>query len=139
SADDSLNIVNVPATCDETRLLRDHTIPDGVGYEDAHAIWNGMVAKKPGLIARCRDVNDIQAVVRAASEARILTAVRCGGHSLAGFGTCEGGVVVDLSRMRHIRVDADARRAKFQGGCLLGTVDTETQKAGLVFPAGVVS
>src|SRR5436309_2883028 len=121
------------------RFKGDLLRPDDVGYEDAHAIWNGMVAKKPGLIARCRDVNDIQAVVRAASEARILTAVRCGGHSLAGFGTCEGGVVVDLSRMRHIRVDADARRAKFQGGCLLGTVDTETQKAGLVFPAGVVS
>jgi len=113
--------------------------PGNVGYEDARTIWNSMVAKKPGLIARCRDVGDVQAAVRAASKSMVGTAVRCGGHSLAGFGTCDGGLVIDLSRMRHVTVDADRRRAKFEGGCLLGTVDAETQKAGLVFPSGVVS
>ena len=113
--------------------------PQDVGYEDARAIWNGMVAKKPGLIARCANVRDIQAVLPAASKARMLTAIRCGGHSLAGFGTCDGGLVIDLSKLRSVRVDADARRANFEGGCLLGTVDAETQKAGLVFPSGVVS
>ncbi len=109
------------------------------GYEDARVIWNGMVARAPGLIARCADINDVQNAVRAASEAGILTAIRCGGHSLAGFSTCDGGMVIDMSRMRQVTVDPEARRARIAGGCLLGSIDTTTQKAGLVFPAGVVS
>ena len=121
------------------RFKGDLLRPQSPGFEDARTIWNGMVAKKPGLIARCTDVGDIQAAVRAASDSNVLTAIRCGGHSLAGFSTCEGGLVIDLSRIRHVTVDADTRRAKFAGGCLLGTIDTETQKAGLVFPSGVVS
>jgi hypothetical protein len=109
------------------------------GYEDARTIWNGMFARQPGLIARCTDASDIQAAVRAAAETGILTAVRCGGHSLAGFSTCDGGLVIDLTRMRDVNVDPDARRARVAGGCLLGSIDTATQKAGLVFPSGVVS
>jgi FAD/FMN-containing dehydrogenase len=98
-----------------------------------------MFAKKPGLIACCADVRDVQNAVRSASANGILTAVRCGGHSLAGFSTCDGGLVIDLSRMRKVTVDSDARRARFAGGCLLGSIDTATQQAGLVFPSGVVS
>src|SRR5260221_500143 len=109
------------------------------GYEDARAIWNGMVSRHPALIARCANVSDVQTAIRSATEAGILTAIRCGGHSLAGFGTCEGGLVIDLSRMRQVAVDPETRRARFAGGCLLGSVDCETQKAGLVFPSGVVS
>src|ERR1700723_3690919 len=108
-------------------------------YAEARKIWNAMVERRPGLIARCADVADVQMAVRAASAAGGLTAVRCGGHSLAGFSSCDGGLVIDLSRMREASVDAPARRARFSGGSLLGTVDTATQKAGLVFPAGVVS
>src|SRR5271156_4753536 len=113
--------------------------PAESGYEDARAIWNGMAARTPGLIARCADVSDVQSAVRAADATGILTAVRCGGHSLAGFSTCEGGLVIDLSRMRHVAVDPERRRARIAGGCLLGSIDTATQKAGLVFPSGVVS
>jgi FAD binding domain/Berberine and berberine like len=113
--------------------------PKDNGYEDARIIWNGMFSRAPGLIARCADVGDVQSAVRAASEAGVLTAVRCGGHSLAGFSTCDGGLVIDLSRMRQVTVDPAARRARFAGGCLLGSVDTATQKAGLIFPSGVVS
>ncbi len=113
--------------------------PGERGYEDARTIWNGMVARTPGLIARCADVSDVQNAVRAGASAGILTAVRCGGHSLAGFSTCDGGMVIDLSRMRQVYVDPEARRARFAGGCLLGSIDTATQKAGLVFPSGVVS
>ncbi len=108
-------------------------------YEDARAIWNGMVARTPGLIARCADVGDVQNAVRAASEAGALTAIRCGGHSLAGFSTCDGGMVIDLSRMRQVTVNPEARQARIAGGCLLGSIDSATQKAGLVFPSGVVS
>src|SRR6266700_2791507 len=113
--------------------------PADGGYADARVIWNGVFNRMPGLIARCADVSDVQSAVRAASESGILTAVRCGGHSLAGFSTCDGGLVIDLTKMRQVTVDPDARRARFDGGCLLGSVDTATQKAGLVFPSGVVS
>ena len=121
------------------RFKGDLLRPEHPHYEDARAIWNGMVAKKPGLIARCADVGDVQNAVRSASATGILTAVRCGGHSLAGFSTCDGGFVIDLSRMGEVTVDPDARRAKFAGGCLLGSIDNATQKVGLVFPSGVVS
>jgi hypothetical protein len=113
--------------------------PGHSAFEDARSIWNGMFDRKPGLIARCADVSDVQSAVRAASAAGVLTAVRCGGHSLAGFSTCDGGLVIDLSKMREVNVDPDAPGARFAGGCLLGSVDTATQKAGLVFPSGVVS
>src|SRR5215475_4122043 len=112
--------------------------PGDAGYAEARAIWNGMVARTPRLIARCADISDIQSTVRVASSAGILTAIRCGGHSLAGFSTCDG-MVIDLSRMRQVVVDTDKRRASIAGGCLLGSVDAATQKAGLVFPSGVVS
>jgi hypothetical protein len=121
------------------RFKGDLLRPEHHDYEDARAIWNGMVAKKPGLIARCADVSDVQNAIRSASANGILTAVRCGGHSLAGFSTCDGGLVIDLSRMREVTVDSDARRAHFAGGCLLGSIDSATQQAGLVFPSGVVS
>ncbi|MGB2592163.1 MAG: FAD-binding oxidoreductase [Candidatus Acidiferrum sp.] len=98
-----------------------------------------MVARTPGLIARCASVADVQAAVHAGNAAGVSIAIRCGGHSLAGFGSCEGGLVVDLSRMREVVVDEEKRRARFSGGCLLGSVDSATQKAGLAFPSGVVS
>jgi FAD/FMN-containing dehydrogenase len=108
-------------------------------YAAARGIWNAMVACAPGLIARCAGVPDVQAAVRAAAAVGVLTAVRCGGHSLAGFSTCDGGLVIDLSRMRQVSIDPESRRGRFAGGCLLGSIDVATQKHGLVFPSGVVS
>jgi hypothetical protein len=113
--------------------------PADAEYAAARGIWNGMVAQAPGLIARCDGIPDVQLAVRAAAAAGVLTAVRCGGHSLAGFSTCDGGLVIDLSRMRQVSVDREARRGRFAGGCLLGSIDVATQKDGLVFPSGVVS
>jgi FAD binding domain/Berberine and berberine like len=121
------------------RFKGDLVRPSDSGYEEARTIWNGMVARTPGLIARCADISDVQSAVRAASETGILTAIRCGGHSLAGFSTCDGGLVIDLSRMRQVTFDPGARQARIAGGCLLGSIDSATQKAGLVFPSGVVS
>ena len=120
---------------DRGDLLR----PNDPQYEPARRIWNSMVARRPALIARCADVADIQAAVRTAAANGVLTAIRCGGHSLSGFGTCDDGMVIDLSNMRQIAVDREARRCRFAGGCLLGTVDVATQKEGLAFPSGVVS
>src|SRR5437764_14036366 len=98
-----------------------------------------MFDRRPALIARCANWLDVQTAIQAATETGILTAVRCGGHSLAGFSTCDDGLVIDLSKMRQVCVDPEGRRARFAGGCLLGSIDTATQKAGLVFPSGVVS
>lgn len=112
--------------------------PGDGAYEDARSIWNGMVSRSPRLIARCADVDDVRNVVRLASKAGILTAIRCGGHSLSGFSTCNE-LVIDLSKMRNVRVDSQRRRAWAAGGCLLRSIDSATQKSGLVFPAGVVS
>jgi hypothetical protein len=116
------------------RLLR----PGDNSYDDARQIWNGMVSRSPRLIARCADVNDVRRVARVASKAGVLTAVRCGGHSIPGFSTCDE-LVIDLSGMRNVTVDAQKRRTRVGGGCLLGSIDAATQKAGLVFPSGVVS
>jgi hypothetical protein len=136
----------MPEACEEAysslreRFQGELLLPGDAAYEASRGIWNGMFDdRKPGLVARCADVSDVQSAVRAASCAGLLTAVRCGGHSLAGFSTCDGGMVIDLSRMRQVTVDPESRRARFAGGCLLGSVDTATQKAGLVFPSGVVS
>lgn len=121
------------------RFKGDLLRPGSMGYEEARGIWNGMFDRKPGLIARCADVADVQTAVRAAAGSGIVTAIRCGGHSLAGFSTCDRGLVLDLSKMRQVTVDPEARRARFAGGCLLGSIDTATQRAGLIFPSGVVS
>ena len=123
----------------KSRFRGDLLHPHDEGYAYAQGIWNAMAARTPALIARCADVADLQAAIRVAATAGILTAVRCGGHSLAGFGTCDGGLVIDLSRMRRVSVDRETRRARFAGGCLLGSIDVATQKDGLVFPSGVVS
>src|SRR5260370_37008470 len=98
------------------RFKGDLLLPGQSGYEEARAVWNGMFARAPGLIARCAGVSGVQNAVRTASEIGILTAVRCGGHSLAGFSTCDGGMGIDLSRMRQATVDTEARRARFAGG-----------------------
>jgi hypothetical protein len=113
--------------------------PHDVEYDDATRIWNGMFVRRPGLLAYCRDVSDVQAAVRASAAIGVITAVRCGGHSLAGFSLCDEGLVIDLSLMRHVHVDPSVRKVRFGGGCLLGTVDAATQEVGLAFPAGVVS
>lgn len=113
--------------------------PGEPGYEEARTVWNGIWSRQPAVIARCTDVVDVRTAVRVAKDTGIVTAIRCGGHSLAGFSTCDAGLVIDLSRMRDVEVDPDARRARVAGGCLLGSIDTATQKVKLVFPSGVVS
>lgn len=120
------------------KLNGDLLRPGDAAYEAARSVWNGMFDRRPALIARCAGVSDIQNAIRSARETGIATAIRCGGHSLAGFSTCDG-LVIDLAKMREVTLDPAAQRARFSGGCLLGSVDAATQKAGLVFPSGVVS
>jgi hypothetical protein len=95
------------------RLLR----PNDIGYEEARQVFNGMINKHPALIARCMDVADVIAAVNFARNHQMTLAVRGGGHNGPGLGTCDDGLVVDLSHMKGIRVDPVARTALVEGGC----------------------
>jgi FAD/FMN-containing dehydrogenase len=109
------------------------------GYDSARMVWNGMHDKHPALIARCRTNSDIQHAVTFARERELLLAVRGGGHSWPGKSVCDGGMMLDLAEMNSVTVDTDSRRARAQGGALLGHLDTASLEHGLVTNAGVVS
>jgi FAD/FMN-containing dehydrogenase len=109
------------------------------GYDDAGLIWNAMFDKKPAVIARCTGTADVIQAVNFARENGLLTAVRCGGHNSSGSGSCDGGIMIDLSRMNAVRVDPRARRAWVQGGATWRDFDREAQVHGLATPGGVVS
>ena len=112
---------------------------DDEGYDPARRVWNAMVDKRPALIARCRGVADVKAAVDFARENDLLLAVRGGGHNVAGKAVCDGGLVIDLSAMRGVRVDAATGTARAQGGALWGDLDRETQVVGLATTGGLVS
>jgi FAD/FMN-containing dehydrogenase len=114
-------------------------LPDADGYEDARRVWNGMIDRRPAAIARCSGAADVAAAVRFAREHDLLVAVRGGGHNVAGFATCDGGLVIDLSPMRSIRVDPVRRTVRVQAGVVWGELDRETQPFRLAVPGGVVS
>ncbi|MDQ3467783.1 MAG: FAD-binding oxidoreductase [Chloroflexota bacterium] len=113
--------------------------PNDEIYDQARQVWNGMIDRRPALIARCRGVADVIACVQWAVDHDILLAVRGGGHNVAGFGTCDGGLVIDLSPMKEIRVDLQRRTARVGGGSTWADVDRETQIFGLAAPGGIVS
>src|SRR5215472_5661580 len=109
------------------------------GYDGARRVWNGNIDRRPALVARCRGVADVRHAVRFARQEGLLVSVRGGGHSAPGYGTNEGGLVIDLSAMRGIRVDPDARTVQAQGGALWRDLDHETQAFGLATTGGTVS
>ena len=120
-------------------LRGDVLAPVDDGYEDARPVYNAMIQRHPGAIARVADAADVMACVDAARDAGIATAVSGGGHNVAGLGTSDGGLVLDLSRLRGIRVDPRARTVRVDGGCLWGDVDHATHPFGLAVPCGFVS
>jgi FAD/FMN-containing dehydrogenase len=113
--------------------------PEDGGYEDARQVYNAMIDRRPALIARCADADDVAAAVRFAAAHDLLLAVRGGGHNGAGLGTCDDGVVIDLSPMKAIAVDPEARTVRVQGGCTWGEVDAATNEHGLATPSGIIS
>jgi hypothetical protein len=112
--------------------------PDHPGYDDARAVWNGTVDRRPRLIARCTGAADVASAVRFARDRDVEIAVRGGGHNVAGTAVCDGGIVIDLSAMRAVTVDPAARTARVQGGALWADVDHETQAHGLATTGGIV-
>jgi FAD/FMN-containing dehydrogenase len=109
------------------------------GYDEHRAVWNLLHDRRPALIARCTSAADVAAALRFGSDSGLAVAVRCGGHSLPGHSTVEGGLVIDLRGLDRIEVDTDAATVSVQGGALLGDVDRAAQAHGLVVPVGVVS
>ena len=108
-------------------------------YEEARKLYNGMIDKRPLLIARCADVADVIAAVRFARENDLLTAIRGGGHNGPGLGSCNDGLVIDLSPMKGVRVDPANRTVRAEAGCTQGDVDHAAHAFGLAVPAGIVS
>jgi FAD/FMN-containing dehydrogenase len=131
-----------PATTAREKLPDFHGTligPQDHEYEQARAVFNAMIDKRPALIARCADHDDVAGVVRFARDQGLLLAIRGGAHNGAGLGTCDDGVVIDLSALNHIEVDPNARTVRVGGGCTWGEVDRATGEYGLATPSGIIS
>jgi FAD binding domain/Berberine and berberine like len=108
--------------------------PGDEGYDTARRVWNGMIDKYPALIVRCAEVSDVISAIRLARNERLTVAVRSGGHSVAGHGMCDGGLVIDLSPMKCVRVEPERRSARAQSGVTTGEFLSATQEFGLATP-----
>jgi FAD/FMN-containing dehydrogenase len=120
-------------------LLGELILSSDNGYDDARSIWNAMIDRRPALIARSLGVADVLACVNFAREHDLMLSIKGGGHNISGLAVCEGGLMLDMSRMRGVWVDPATRTARAQAGCLLGDVDRETQVHGLAAVLGFVS
>ena len=122
-----------------SRLRGELLQPGDASYEQVRQVYNGMIDRRPALIACCADVADVINAVNFARQHHLTLAVRGGGHNGAGLGTCDDGLVIDLSRMKGIRVDPASRTVRVEGGCTWGDVDHATHPFGLATPSGFIS
>jgi hypothetical protein len=123
----------------KTRLHGKLSQPEDADYDEARKVYNAMIDRRPRLIARCADVNDVIAAVNFAREHEVVLAVRGGGHNGGGLGVCDDGIVLDLSAMRSVQVDPAARTVRVGGGCTWADVDRATHEYGLAVPSGIIS
>jgi len=121
-----------------SRLRGEVITPADAAYDRARGVWNAMIDKRPLLVVACAGVADVVTTVNFARENHLTLAVRGGGHNIAGYSTCDGGVVLDLSRMKGVRVDATNRTARAEAGVLWQELDHETQAFGLATVGGTV-
>lgn len=134
------SVLSGPALDELKASLRGQLLrPGDAGYDAARKVWNGMIDKRPAMIARCTGAGDVIQCVRIAREHDLLVSVRGGGHNVAGIAICDGGLMIDLSPMKSIRVDPVAWTARAEPGVLWGEFDRETQMFGLATTGGQVS
>lgn len=112
-------------------------LPGNTDYDEARKVYNGMIDKRPAAIAKCNNVNQVIACVNFARDNNILLAIRGGGHNAGGLGIADDALVIDLSLLKEIKVDAAAKTVKVEGGCLLKDVDVATHEAGMCVPSGI--
>lgn len=117
----------------------DVILPDHPSYEEVRQIWNGMIDRKPGMIARCKTAEDVVQSVNFARENGLLVSVRGGGHNIAGNAVCDDGLMIDLSLLNEVQVYPTAQKAIVGPGCTLGDIDSKTQNYGLAIPVGINS
>ena len=134
-----MTTATLPADTLRAQLAGSVLSPSDPAYEEARRVHNGLIDRRPALVARCRGTADVQAAVRFGRERGLEIAVRGGGHNVAGNAVCDGGLMIDLSAMRGVHVDPRARRARAQGGATWGDYNRETQLHGLASTGGVVS
>jgi FAD/FMN-containing dehydrogenase len=113
--------------------------PSDPNYDSARKVYNGMIDRRPRLIARCADVADVMAAVKFGREQKLLVAIRGGGHNAGGLGVCDDGLVIDLSTMNYVRVDPKKKTVLVGGGALWRDVDHATHPFGLAVPSGIIS
>src|SRR4026209_2811360 len=133
-------MLNENAIADFKANLRGRLIePGNKDYDEARKAHNGMIQKKPRLIARCADVADVISSVNFGRENDLLVSIRGGGHNAGGLGICDDGLVIDLAPIKYTRVDPAARTVTAGGGCVWGDVDHATHAFGLATPSGIIS
>ncbi|MDR7223671.1 FAD-binding oxidoreductase [Aminobacter aminovorans] len=138
--DGGLATVSAPVLDAFAASLRGQVMNAGdAGYDEARTVWNAMIDRRPGLVVRCIGASDVIAAVKFARDNKLLVSVRGGGHNIAGSAVCDGGLMIDLSQMKSVRVDRVARRAWVEPGAILADVDKETQAFGLAVPTGINS
>jgi len=123
----------------KTQLRGELIQPSDANYDEARKVYNAMIDKRPALIARCAGVADVITAVNFGRDNDLTVAIRGGGHNGPGLGTCDDGLVIDLSRMRGIRVDPSNKTVRVDGGCVWGDVDHATHPFGLAVPSGMLS
>ena len=123
----------------QSQLRGSLCLPDEAGYDEARTIWNAMIDRRPAAVVRCSGAGDVMRAVRLAHDNGLLVAVRGGGHNISGNAVCEGGLLIDLSPMRSVRVDPKTRTARVEPGVTLGEFDKEAQTFGLATPLGINS